>query len=127
MKCKHLKLDLVLGDGVYCEAKKCMSRNKSKCHAYRGYDPKPRLPRKHYSYDQFLAEMDAKQPGYRAKVERGAVQLVKWHERAEAKDALRRVRRKVRREAGPYTQISAVQVVAWLNEEIKAVNAKGRN
>lgn len=32
---------------------------------------------------------------------------------------LRRLRRKIRREAGPYSQVSAAQVVEWIDEEIK--------
>lgn len=79
--------------------------------------------RKHYTHEDMLTEMEAKSPGYRAKVERGAMKLVIWHERKEAKAALRRVRRKVRREAGPYTQISAAQVVAWLDEELGRIKA----
>lgn len=34
-------------------------------------------------------------------------------------NALRRLRRKIRREAGPYTQISAEQVLTWIAEELK--------
>ena len=34
-------------------------------------------------------------------------------------NALRRLRRKIRREVGPYTQISAEQVLAWIAEELK--------
>lgn len=75
-------------------------------------------PRKHFTHEDMLAEMEAKNPGYRAKVERGAIKLVIWHERQEAKAALRRIRRKVRIEAGAYTQISAAQVIAWLDEEM---------
>lgn len=33
--------------------------------------------------------------------------------------ALRRIRRRVRREVGPYSQISAAQVIIWIDAEIK--------